>query len=109
MQEIAQSQNVIFSKIGCPFCLAANKLLEKLVEAKVLEGYQTYTLDVDYENETLGDLANLTSWKPDGGQSYPSKPQIFINGNYIGGNFEFYQSIWNIGENMPNLKNPMRF
>jgi len=55
-----------------------------------------------------------------------TKPQIFMNisgkAEYIGGNKEFYNSKWNLGENnskqikiknlsynTPNLKNPMRF
>jgi glutaredoxin len=109
MQEIAKSQNVAFFKQNCPFCTAAQKLIDALLESKVLDSFDVYMLSVDFDNETLTDLVCSSGWQPDGVQSTASKPQIFVQGQYIGGNFEFYKSEWNIGENNPNIKNPMRF
>jgi glutaredoxin len=109
MQEIAKTENVIFYKPFCPFCVAAQKLMEELVKGEILDKYSIYTLGEDFDNETLGQLASEAGWHPDGVQVYPSKPQIFVKGEYVGGNFEFYKASWNVGENRPNLKNPMRF
>jgi glutaredoxin len=109
MQAIAKSKNVIFYKQNCPFCTASQKLINQLLESKILDHFEVYILDKDFDNDSLGELAISIGWVPDGGQSYPSKPQIFVQGEYIGGNFEFYNSRWNVGQNMPNLKNPMRF
>lgn len=109
MQEIAKTQNVIFFKNNCPFCNASIVLLDTLVEGGHIPSYSVYTLDKDFDNTTLGQLALSAGWEPDGIQAFPSKPQIFIDGQYIGGNFELYNSQWNTGESKPNLKNPMRF
>lgn len=125
MLEIAKSQNVIFYKVGCPFCAASEKLMKQLKEAGILKSFNIYYLDKDFDNDTLLELVNQFGWQPESHQQYPSKPQIFINEagstEYIGGNFEFYKSRWNIGfENgkielngssfeAPKLVNPMRF
>jgi glutaredoxin len=109
MQEIANTKNVIFFKNGCPFCNASIVLLDELKSAGKIDEYVVYVLDKDFENDNLGQLARNNGWVADGGQDYPSKPQIFMKGEYIGGNFEFYKSKWNVGEGMPNLNNPMRF
>jgi glutaredoxin len=109
MQEIANSQNVIFYKPGCPFCEAAQKLAEVLVQQQILNEYVVCVLDQDFDNQTLTQLVSPYGWQPDGQQSIAPKPQIFIGGQYVGGNFEFYKSTWNLGPNMPNLNNPMRF
>ena len=109
MQEIAQTNYVIFAKNNCPFCTASIKLLDNLVSIGQIKTYLKYTIGEDFDDATLGQLSLWAGWKPDGGQSYPSKPQIFMKGQYIGGNFEFYKSDWNNGINKPNLINPMRF
>ena len=109
MEEISKIKNVIFYKQGCPFCVTAQKLADTLVEQKVLTEYSIYILGQDFDNQSLTELALASGWKPDGIQSIVPKPQIFIQGQYIGGNYEFYKSEWNVGKNMPNLKNPMRF
>jgi glutaredoxin len=109
LKDISQNSWVMFSKNNCPFCTASYKLFDTLVEMGVIDSYSVYILDKDFDNETLGKLALWAGWTPDGGQSYPSKPQIFMKGEYIGGNFEFYKSKWNLGDGMPNLRNPMRF
>jgi glutaredoxin len=109
MQDITKVQNVIFYKPNCPFCVAAQRLLDTLVAANILNEYSVYSLGEDYDNETLAQLALSSGWEPDGVQAFPSKPQIFVQAEYIGGNFELYKSRWNVGEGKPNLKNPMRF
>lgn len=109
MQEIASTKNVIFYKLNCPFCIAAQKLADALVERNILKDYAIYTLGQDFDNSTLTELVSNNGWQPDGLQYTASKPQIFIQGEYINGNFEFYKSKWNLDEGMPNLKNPMRF
>ncbi len=109
MQKIAQTQYVIFAKNNCPFCTASFKLLDALVSTGQIVGYVTYILDQDFDNDTLGQLSLWAGWKSDGGQNYPSKPQVFMKGQYLGGNFEFYKSDWNNGSDKPNLVNPMRF
>ena len=105
----ASTKYVLFSKVGCPFCTAALVLMSKLLENKIIPGYVTYTIDREISNQTLLLLGLEYGWKADGEQPFPSKPQIFMKGEYIGGNSDFYNSKWNLGENMPNLKNPMRF
>jgi glutaredoxin len=109
LQEIVNNKNVIFNKIGCPFCIAAQKLAEVLVEQKVLDEYLVLTLNEDFDNQTLTELVSKNGWQPDGIQFIATKPQIFIQGQYVGGNFDFYKSSYNTGSGKPNLKNPMRF
>jgi glutaredoxin-related protein len=107
MQEIAKTQNVIFFKKNCPICNASIILFDRLVKDKIIEIYSVFVLDVDFRNSTLGELAFSSGWSATGGEAYPSKPQIYIEGEYIGGNWELYRSKWNTSG--PNLKNPMRF
>jgi glutaredoxin len=109
MQEIAKTQNVIFGKDNCRFCTSSVALMDILVEQKILDSYFYYELNVDFDNETLLQLVLKNGWQPEDIQSVATKPQIFIQGNYIGGNFDFYKSNWNVGENMPNIKNLLRF
>jgi glutaredoxin len=109
MQNIADTEYVIFFKSDCPFCIAAEKLMNALVDSKIIDKYSKYVLDQDFDNPTLTELVVNNGWQNTMNANYPSKPQIFMKGEYIGGNAEFYKSKWNIAENMPNLTNPMRF
>jgi len=122
LKDIAKNENVIFYKPGCPFCKASEELFRELVEVGAIEEYSVYQLGEDFNNEELTDLVKEFGWKPDGYQEVASKPQIFIEGQYIGGNRELYISKWNIGEGETskikvgdeeidalNLPNPMRF
>jgi glutaredoxin len=109
MQAIADSKNVIFYKRGCPFCVATQNLFDALANQQIVSQYVIYTLGQDFDNQTLTQLVASNGWLADGQQSVASKPQIFVDGQYIGGNFEFYKSKWNVAQDMPNLKNPMRF
>jgi glutaredoxin len=109
MQEFVDSDYVIFAKEYCRFCDAAKILFEELKKQAIIDNFVIRVLDVDFDNKTLSLLAQNNGWIPDGGQGYPSKPQIFMKGEYIGGSYEFHKSHWNVGKGMPNLKNPMRF
>lgn len=106
---IEDSQTVVIFKHGCPFCKASTTLLDKLNEDGVISDYTVYYSGEDISNEDLTELVKEYGWEPDGTQLVASKPQIFIKGQYVGGNFEFYKSEWNLGEGKPNLENPMRF
>jgi glutaredoxin len=109
MQEIANTKNVIFGKDSCRFCSSALILINRLVELKILNNFVYYHQGQEFDDAELKQLLLNNNWQPDGFPAHPTKPQIFIQGQYIGGNFEFYKSQWNVGENMPNLVNPMRF
>lgn len=118
MQIIAENENVIFYKPGCPFCVAAEKLIKELVELKIISDYKVYFLGIDFDNRNLTDLVKEHGWKTDAVQEFCTKPQIFFKNEYIGGNFEFYKSRWNLGEKetglindkiAPQKTNPMRF
>jgi glutaredoxin len=109
LKRIARTEYAIFSKANCPFFGPAKNLFDHLVVSKIIPEYSIYILNKDFTNQQLRELCLDFGWQPDGEQDFPSKPQIFMKGEYIGGNFEFYRSSWNIAKNMPNLKNPMRF
>jgi glutaredoxin len=125
MLEIAQTENVIFYKPGCPFCAASEVLFKKLQELKIVGDFKIYQLNTDFDNDLILELVKKFDWQPESHQSYPSKPQIFINEagktEYIGGNFEFYKSRYNLGDKdgkievngktyeAANLTNPMKF
>ncbi|MDO9024315.1 glutathione peroxidase [Zwartia sp.] len=65
----APDQVVVFSKAGCPFCVEAKSLLTSM-------GYDP--IEVTLENKVRGRVMGAIS-----GQH--TAPQIFINGQYIGG------------------------
>ncbi len=122
MQEIAKTENVIFYKQNCPFCKASEYLFEELNKLGIVEDFSVYYLGEDFDNLTLTNLVKGFGWEPDGYQEVCTKPQIFIYGEYIGGNREFYDSKWNIGldnsgkimvegeeYHTPCIKNPMNF
>lgn len=109
MLELTRTCNIAFIKHHCPFCTASIKLLDELKSNKIIDDYIVKILDEDYTNQDLDKLAKAYDWESDSGQAYPSKPQIWIKGEFIGGNFEFYKSEWNLDKNMPKLANPMRF
>jgi glutaredoxin len=123
MQNIAKTENVIFYKPDCPFCAASDKLFTALVEKGIVDSYSKYYLHTDFDDELLTTLVKDFGWVPSGEfQENCTKPQIFVKGEYIGGNFEFYKSKWNKGDDdsgklqvdgvekeTPDLTNPMRF
>jgi glutaredoxin len=122
LKDIAKNENVIFYKLGCPFCKAAEELCKELIEEGVIEEYSVYHLGEDFTNQDLTDLVKEFGWKADGYQEVCTKPQIFMEGQYVGGNREFYLSKWNLGDDQTgkikvgdeeiealNIPNPMRF
>ncbi len=109
LKHIISTQYVILVKPNCPFCSASYRLFDQLVDSKVISEYSIYSVNYDFSNQQLHNLCTQFGWQPDGDQDFPTKPQIFMKGEYIGGNSEFYRSNWNIGTGKPNLKNPMRF
>jgi glutaredoxin len=103
---VKNEKNVMFSKPGCPFCSASYKLLDHLVETGVIEGYSKYYNTGDYTNEELTELVTEYGWEKESEyQNNCTKPQIFLEGEFVGGNHELYLSKWN----KENFKNPMRF
>ncbi len=109
INKIIKNKNVMFAKNNCPFCNASKSLFDKLVDLNCIDHYEILTLNRDIDDQTLTHLVATYGWQPDSNQHTCSKPQIFIQGEYIGGNFEFYNSKWNTGKDFPNIKNPMRF
>ncbi len=120
MREIAQTENVIFYKHDCPFCIASEKLMTELVARNILDSFSMYYLDEDFDNQLLTDLVKEFGWQPGSHQQYCSKPQIFVNGEFVGGNRELHKSKWNQGtdnsgklevkgeiKETPVFKNPM--
>ena len=107
IKEIAKTKNVIFYKDNCPFCEASEHLMNALVNKSVINKYSIYYLNKDFDNQNLKDLALSYDWVPKPFQEFPTKPQIFIDGKYIGGNKEFYLSEFNEAETGPKLQNPM--
>jgi glutaredoxin len=107
LQKIVQdNQNIIFSKPGCPFCSASYILLDNLVKTGAISKYTKYYNLADYKNEELTELVSSYGWQKESEyQDNCTKPQIFLNGEFIGGNRELYLSKWN----KDGLKNPMRF
>ena len=120
LKDLIKNQNeaVIFYKSGCPFCASSEKLLNELTANGTIEGYSTIYVENDISNPELKEIVKEYGWIPDSHQEFPSKPQIFIRGEYVGGNSEFHKSKWNVGGEIdingekiqtPNLKNPMAF
>ena len=110
LNNITKTENVIFYKLNCPFCVATENLF--------ISNYKVYFLGADFNNQDLTELVKEQGWKPDDYQEVGTKPQIFINGEYVGGNNELYLSKWNLGEqstgkigdkDAPKMTNPMRF
>jgi glutaredoxin len=122
MQEIAKTENVIFYKPNCPFCKASEYLFEEIHKLGIVEDFSVYMLGEDFDNQTLTSLVTSFGWEPDGYQEVCTKPQVFVSGEYVGGNREFYESKWNLGldnsgkilvdgeeYHTPSIKNPMNF
>ncbi|MEM1312487.1 MAG: glutaredoxin [Patescibacteria group bacterium] len=123
LRTIAKEENTIFYKTGCPFCAASEKLFNKLQENGIINSFNIYYLYQDFNDEQLTELVTEYGWESTSQyQLNCTKPQIFIKGDYVGGNFELHKSKWNIGDtgsglllvngeekNTPMLKNPMRF
>jgi glutaredoxin len=91
--EILNEQNVFFIKESCPFCTASLKLAEVLKEIGIFTEYRVYELKKDFQKIELEQFFD----EIDQNIKHITFPQIFINGLYIGTNNDFYNSIWNLG------------
>lgn len=107
MKEIVKTTNVIFFKDHCPFCETSEHLMNALVDKNIVTEYSVYYLDRDFDNQTLKELVSESGWTAKPFQEFPTKPQIYIQNKYIGGNKDFYLSEFNQSETGPKLTNPM--
>lgn len=75
---------VIFGRPGCPFCVRAKDLAEKLTEER--DDFSYRYIDIHAEGITKADLEKTV------GKPVETVPQIFIDEKHIGGftDFEAY-------------------
>lgn len=75
---------VIFGRPGCPYCVRAKELAEKLAEDR--EDFNFRYIDIHAEGITKADLEKTV------GKPVETVPQIFLDQNHIGGctDFEAY-------------------
>ncbi|MBG5949877.1 MULTISPECIES: GrxA family glutaredoxin [Proteus] len=75
---------VIFGRPGCPYCVRAKQLAEKLSEQ--LDDFDFRYVDIHAEGITKADLSKTV------GKEVETVPQIFIDEKHIGGctDFEAY-------------------
>lgn len=117
LKNLIKTQNLLFSKTGCHFCHASHVLLDKIIELGIIKDYKTLLVEIDFGNTTLTKIVSENGWKSDFNQEYCTKPQIFIDGIWIGDNFALYNSKYNLGDDFgmingvkaPKLANPMPF
>lgn len=76
---------VIFGRPGCPFCVRAKELAEKLDEAKAIEGFRY--IDIHAEGISRADMEKTI------GKPVETVPQIFVDQTHIGGFTEFDQYV----------------
>lgn len=72
---------VIFGRPGCPFCVFANQLADKLQAAGAIEGFRY--VDIQAEGITKADLEKTI------GKPVTTVPQIFVDKTHVGGFTEF--------------------
>ncbi|MGL9750378.1 MAG: GrxA family glutaredoxin [Symbiopectobacterium sp.] len=75
---------VIFGRPGCPYCVRAKALAEKLIEQR--DDFSFRYVDIYAEGSTKDDLSKIV------GKLVETVPQIFLNEKHIGGctDFESY-------------------
>ncbi|MGV3345079.1 GrxA family glutaredoxin [Enterobacteriaceae bacterium LUAb1] len=75
---------VIFGRTGCPYCVRAKELAEKLVNDR--DDFDFRYIDIHEEGITKADLEKTV------GKSVETVPQIFLDQKHIGGftDFEVY-------------------
>lgn len=76
---------VIFGRPGCPFCVRAKDLAEKLENAKAIEGFRY--IDIHAEGISRADMEKTI------GKPVETVPQIFVDQTHIGGFTEFEQYV----------------
>ncbi|MBR9858634.1 MAG: GrxA family glutaredoxin [Oceanisphaera sp.] len=72
---------VIFGRPGCPFCVRAKELAEKLTEER--DDFTFRYIDIHAEGISKEDLEKTV------GKPVETVPQIFIDQQHIGGYTEF--------------------
>lgn len=72
---------VIFGRPGCPFCVRAKELADKLSDAGAISGYRY--VDIHEEGITKADMEKTI------GKPVDTVPQIFADQTHIGGFTEF--------------------
>ncbi|GAA0487748.1 MULTISPECIES: GrxA family glutaredoxin [Tatumella] len=72
---------VIFGRPGCPYCVRAKELAEKLTEQR--EDFSYRYVDIQAEGITKADLEKTV------GKPVETVPQIFLDQLHVGGFTEF--------------------
>lgn len=72
---------VIFGREGCPYCVRAKELAEKLVEQR--EDFKFRYIDIQKEGISKADLEKTV------GKPVETVPQIFVDQAHVGGFTEF--------------------
>lgn len=76
---------VIFGRPGCPYCVRAVELAEKLTEQR--EGFKFKYVDIHAEGISKADLSKSV------GKTVETVPQIFVDEVPVGGCTEFEQYV----------------
>ena len=76
---------VIFGRPGCPFCVRAQALAERLEAAGAIEGHRY--VDILVEGITKADMEKTI------GKPVTTVPQIFVDQSHVGGFTEFDQYV----------------
>lgn len=76
---------VIFGRPGCPFCVRAEELAERLSNAEAISGYRY--VDIHAEGITKADMEKTI------GKPVHTVPQIFVDQDHVGGFTEFNQYV----------------
>lgn len=76
---------VIFGRPGCPFCVRAKDLADKLSGTEAISGYRY--VDIHEEGITKADMEKTI------GKPVNTVPQIFVDQTHIGGFTEFDQYV----------------
>lgn len=83
------NESIVYSKPSCPNCVKAKKVLDDLNVS-----YSSVELGTDIQPQELFDL-----FESKGLPQPRTAPQIFLNGNYIGGYDQLVKYIENTGFN----------
>ncbi|SDF97739.1 glutaredoxin 1 [Onishia taeanensis] len=76
---------VIFGRPGCPFCVRAKELADKLSDAGAITGYRY--VDIHEEGISKADMEKTI------GKPVETVPQIFVDQTHVGGFTEFNQYV----------------
>ena len=90
-------QTVIFGRPGCPYCVRAKDLAEKLSNER--DDFQYQYVDIRAEGITKEDLQQKA------GKPVETVPQIFVDQQHIGGYTDFAAWVKEWGKTFCHLKN----